>query len=442
MNQVLPPNNIDAENALLGAIMIDGDLIGDVLEIVPGQKCFFNVKNGQIFTTYCELYKLNTPIDFLSVATRYKSLFGAEDDNIEKMLIDLINEVPTSVNWATYAKLVSEFHLRRTMLAAASTAASIIYDTNIPLIEVISRVQNGIMSAVDGNEVRIQARSMKDLVGEHIDFIQSVSDRSLVVPTGFSQIDRSGVVYPSDFIILAARPGMGKTQIALLMAKHAAKHGRKVAFFSREMSGQQLLHRLVQTETGISVEDIRGKRIPEDKKNIWMECLGRLSEYPLTVSDVAGMSVATVRNVCRRLHATEGLDLVVIDYLQLLNPERATGNTNTDVSAISKALKDLARELDVPVIALAQLSRAVESRQNKRPLLSDLRDSGSIEQDADVVFFIYRDDYYNKEFSDQPEIVEVINEKKRHGGILPTMFYRFNKVTGTYTEQQMTSTKL
>jgi replicative DNA helicase len=242
-------------------------------------------------------------------------------------------------------------------------------------------------------------------------------DEFIGIPTGFTDLDRmlSGL-NKSDLVIIAARPGMGKTALQNAVALNAARrYDKRVAMFNLEMSGEQLVQRMIASETRIDSQRLRRGELADHEWAIFLEALGRLSETRIFIDDTPSITPMQLRTKCRRLHAEHGLDLIMIDYLQLMSAEHPTSNRVQEVSEISRELKGLARELDVPVVAAAQLSRAVEQRQNKRPMLSDLRDSGSIEQDADVVMFIYRDDYYNPDSSERPNIAEVNVAKHRNG---------------------------
>jgi replicative DNA helicase len=261
---------------------------------------------------------------------------------------------------------------------------------------------------------------VKQIAGEYLDRIQRLMEQGddvIGVPTGFTDLDRLlGGLNRSDLLILAARPGMGKTSLQNAIALTAAmRYGKRVAMFNLEMSGEQLVQRMIAAETRIDSQRLRRGQLHEHELPIFMEAIGRLSETRIFIDDTPSITTNQLRTKCRRLYAEHGLDLVIIDYLQLMSAEHSTNNRVMEISEISRGLKGLARELDVPVLAAAQLSRAVEQRQDKHPQLSDLRDSGSIEQDADIVMFIYRDEYYNPDTTERPNIAELTIAKHRNG---------------------------
>ncbi|MFW6182801.1 MAG: replicative DNA helicase, partial [Chloroflexota bacterium] len=252
---------------------------------------------------------------------------------------------------------------------------------------------------------------------DRVEELHERGDEMIGVPTGYSDIDRLlGGLNKSDLLIVAARPGMGKTAFQLGMALHAGmRHGKRVAMFNLEMSGEQLVQRMIAAETRIDSQRLRRGQLHEQEWPIFLEAIGRLSETRIFIDDTPSITPMQLRTKCRRLYAEHGLDLIMVDYLQLMQAERSINNRVQEISEISRGLKGLARELNVPVVTASQLSRAMENRQDKRPQLSDLRDSGSIEQDADIVMFIYRDEYYNPETTDRPNIAEINVAKHRNG---------------------------
>ncbi len=293
------------------------------------------------------------------------------------------------------------------------------YDEAEKIEIVIDRSEKTLFSISEARTTR-DLVPIKQIAHDYLEKIEELSKRGddvIGVPTGFVDLDRLlGGLNRSDLIIMAARPGMGKTSLQISCTLTAAiRFAKRVAIFNLEMSGEQLVQRMIASETRIDSQRLRRGDVREHEWPIFMETVGRLSETRIFIDDTPSITPMQLHTKCRRLHAEHGLDMIMIDYLQLMQTERASSNRVQEISEISRSLKGLARELDVPVVAAAQLSRAVEQRQDKRPLLSDLRDSGSIEQDADVVMFIYRDEYYNPDTTERPNIAEINIAKHRHG---------------------------
>jgi len=309
--------------------------------------------------------------------------------------------------------------LRRKLISAASTIANLAYDEAEDINVIIDRSESALFSISEQRTTR-DLVPIKQITSEYWDRIQRLMEQGndiIGVPTGFTDLDRLlGGLNRSDLIILAARPGMGKTSLQNAIALTAAmNYGKRVAIFNLEMSGEQLVQRMIAAQTRIDSQRLRRGQIHENEMKLFTETLGRLSETRIFIDDTPSITPNQLRTKCRRLYAEHGLDLVIIDYLQLMSAEHSTNNRVMEISEISRGLKGLARELDVPILAAAQLSRAVEQRQDKHPQLSDLRDSGSIEQDADIVMFIYRDEYYNPETTERPNIAELTIAKHRNG---------------------------
>lgn len=334
--------------------------------------------------------------------------------------MDLINAVPTAIHVEHYARIVERTSVLRKLIRAAGQIAQIAYEeTTEDIGEVIDRAEQVIFSVAERRAQRdlVAVRSLMGDVVDRIDFLYHHRGEILGVPTGFKLLDKMlGGLQRSDLIILAARPGVGKTSMAISLAQNAArKYGKRVAVFSLEMSNEQLVQRMLSAETGIDSQRLRlGEIQGEEEWHKLMEAAGALSDAPIFIDDTPAVSAMELRTKARRLYAEHDLDLIVVDYLQLMQGDRRSENRVQEISAISRGLKGLARELNVPVLALSQLSRAVETRQDKRPILSDLRESGSIEQDADVVLFIYREEMYNEE-TEKQNIADVIVAKHRNG---------------------------
>lgn len=414
----LPPHSIEAEEAVLGSLLIDPEAIYDVAGFLRAE-AFYRAQNRWIYEAIIALNERRDPIDFITLTEELRRRERLDELGGEAYVIDLLNAVPTSVNAASYARVVEAAATRRKMIQAAGVIANLAYEEAEDINVVIDRAEQTLFSISEQRTTR-DLMPIKQIAHEYLDRIQALHERGsdiVGVPTGFTDMDRLlGGLSKSDLVILAARPGMGKTSLQNAIALTAAmKHGKRVAIFNLEMSGEQLVQRMVAAETKIDSQRLRRGQLAEHEWPIFMEAIGRLSETRIFIDDTPSITPNQLRTKCRRLYAEHGLDLVLIDYLQLMQAERTTNNRVMEISEISRGLKGLARELDVPVLAAAQLSRAVEQRQDKRPLLSDLRDSGSIEQDADIVMFIYRDEYYNPETTERPNIAEVNVAKHRNG---------------------------
>lgn len=414
----LPPHSLDAEEAILGSLLIDPDAIYDVSTFLYPD-AFYKVQNKWIYEAMLSLNERREPLDLLTLTEELRKQEKLEDAGGEAYIINLVNAVPTSINAKHYGRLVEAASIRRKLISAASNIANLAYDEAEDINVVIDRSEQALFSVSEDRTTR-DLVPIRQITREYLERIESLNERGedvIGVPTGFTDLDRLlGGLNKSDLLILAARPGMGKTSLQNAIALTAAtRYGKRVAIFNLEMSGEQLVQRMLSAETRIDSQRLRRGQLYEHEWPIFMEAIGRLSETRIFIDDTPSITPNQLRTKCRRLYAEHGLDLIMIDYLQLMNSERSTNNRVMEISEISRGLKGLARELDVPVLAAAQLSRAVEQRQDKRPLLSDLRDSGSIEQDADIVMFIYRDEYYNPDTTERPNIAELNIAKHRHG---------------------------
>jgi replicative DNA helicase len=414
----IPPHSQEAEEAVLGSLLIDPDAIFDVASFLTPE-AFYRVQNRWIYQAILALSERREPLDFITLTEELRKREQLEEVGGEAYVIDLINSVPTSINARIYGRLVEAASVRRKMIAAAGTIANLAYDEAEDINVVIDRAEQTLFGISEQRTTRdlVPVKQIAHSYLERIEELRERGDDVIGVPTGFTDLDRLlGGLNKSDLIIIAARPSMGKTSLQNAMALTAARrHGKRVAMFNLEMSGEQLVQRMIAAETRIDSQRLRRGDLHEQEWPIFMEAIGRLSETHIFIDDTPSITPLQLRTKCRRLYAEHGLDLVMIDYLQLMQAERSTNNRVQEISEISRALKGLARELDVPVVAAAQLSRAVEQRQDKHPQLSDLRDSGSIEQDADVVMFIYRDEYYNPDTTERPNIAEVVVAKHRNG---------------------------
>ena len=414
----VPPNNIEAEEALLGSLLIDTDAIFEVASFLHAD-AFYLEKNRWVYQAILDLNEGHKPVDLITLSDELRRREQLDELGGEAYLIGLINLVPTSVNARSYGRIVEAAALRRRMIKAASTIANLAYEEDEDINVVIDRAEQSLFSVSEERTTRdlVPVRDIACSYLERIEELHARGDDVIGVPTSFTDLDRLlGGLNKSDLIIIAARPGMGKTALQLAIGQAAARRFEKrVAVFSLEMSGEQLIQRMIAAETRIDSQRLRRGDLEESEWPIFYESVGRLSLAQIFIDDTPSITPMQLRTKCRRLYAEHGIDLIMVDYLQLMQAERSQNNRVQEISEISRALKGLARELDVPVLANSQLSRAVEQRQDKRPQLSDLRDSGSIEQDADVVIFIYRDEYYNPDTSERPNIAEINIAKHRNG---------------------------
>ena len=415
----IPPQNIDAERALLGSIMTRPDVIYDVVDVVSG-KSFYSDRHKIIYETMLELFSKSQPIDLLSMASRLKEKELLERAGGNLYLTELLGSVPSAANAKHYAEIVQRKFMMRQLIMAAENITSLGYDEAQDMAEVLDRAEKQIFE-VSNSSFTHKFIELKEALGEaweRLDRLHKSKDNLRGLPTGFPELDNklSGL-QKSDLIILAARPSMGKTALALDIARQTAvNHQNTVGVFSLEMSSQQLVDRMLASEARVDAWKLRTGRLSvETEFEQIRDSLDRLSKAPIFIDDQPGSNILKMRSVARRLKSEKKLSLIIVDYLQLMIPTNARANDNMvqQVTEISRSLKTLARELDIPVLALSQLSRAVEQRGGK-PRLSDLRDSGSIEQDADVVMFIHREDKY-KENSEKPNIAEILIEKHRNG---------------------------
>ena len=417
MAERIPPHNEEAERSVLGAVMLNKDVLSEVLEEVSADD-FYNESHREIFKAIWELYKNNTAVDMLTVCEEHKKRKALEMAGGRAYIATLTAEVPSTVNAVEYAKIVAEKAILRQMIKTSEDITEKGYDAKMAAGEILDYAESGIFKIAQKRQKNDYAK-IQDVLLTNIKIIDAAAqnkDKIVGIPTGFKDIDeKTSGLQRSDLIIVAARPAMGKTAFALNIAQQSAvKAGSSVIIFSLEMSKEQLGQRLLAMQARVEMQKLKqGDLDRKDWDRITM-ALDELNNTKIVIDDTPGISVMEMRNKCRRLKAEQGLDLVVVDYLQLMSLQGKTDNRQQEISTISRNLKLLAREMDCPVIVLSQLSRAPEQRQDHRPILSDLRESGSIEQDADIVIFLYRDDYYN-ENTDKPGVCEVNIAKHRSG---------------------------
>lgn len=417
----VPPQNLEAEQSVLGAMLIDRNAIVSVSSLIIAED-FYSEKHHQLYAAITALFNRGEPVDLITVQDELKKRGHLDDIGGLAYLTSLVNLVPTTANADQYAVIVANKSTLRRLQTAARKIVDDCYatdDMDITLVE----AEKSIFEVTQKRTARGYSLLRDALVTayDHIEFLYNAKGSTTGISTGFRDLDNmTSGLQPSDLVIIAARPSVGKTAFTLNLARNAAVQSRAtVAFFSLEMSAEQLAMRLLASEAAVDAHRLRTGQLLDDDWSRLTAALGRLSEAPIFIDDTPNIPLMELRARARRIKAEHGLDLIMVDYLQLMSLAQRAGreqNRQQEISEISRTLKALARELKVPVIALSQLSRSVEQRQDKRPMLSDLRESGAIEQDADMVCFLYRDDYYNQE-SEKKNIVEVIISKQRNGPV-------------------------
>lgn len=416
----LPPQNLDAEASLLGSILIEKDAIIKIADIVNADD-FYDDRHGLIYTAVMDLYEARQPIDVVSLSNKLAAAEELERVGGASFITSLTTVVPTAAHVVHYASIVAHKATLRRLISAASDISNLGYDEQTGLDQLLDKAEQTIFEVSQKNLKQnfIPISSVLAESFERLNELHSNTGKLRGVPTGFKDLDRLlAGLQPSDLIILAARPSMGKTTFVMNIAHHvAAREGIPVGFFSLEVSKEQLIDQLLAIESGVDSWKLRTGALDDDDFPKLNEAMAELSEAPIFIDDSAITNVMEMRTKARRLQSEHGLGLIIIDYLQLISGgARSSEGRQQEVSEISRGLKGLARELGVPVIALSQLSRAVESRTPPIPQLADLRDSGSIEQDADVVMFIYREFYYNKQ-TDREHITDILIRKHRNGPV-------------------------
>lgn len=416
----LPPQNLDAEMSVLGCLMLDKDSIIRVADLIIADD-FYDNKHRTIYEAILELFEKNTSIDVLTVSNILEEKKQLEHVGGSSYLTTLVNTVPTAAHIVNYASIIRKKGTLRRLIGSATEITSLAYKEEGEVEHILDLAEQRLFQVSQKHLKQnfIPINSILHETFERIDELHRDKGKLRGVPSGFIDLDKLlGGFQKSDLIVLAARPSMGKTSLALDMVRNVAVHSKvPVGIFSLEMSKDQLVDRLLSAESNVNLWKIRTGMLNEDDFALLGEAMGTLSEAPIYIDDAAGANIMEVRTKARRLQTEHNLGLIVIDYLQLMSGGRNTNSDNRvqEVSEISRSLKILARELNIPVIALSQLSRGVEQRPDKVPQLSDLRESGSIEQDADVVMFIYREDMYKGKDSRRPNIAEIHIRKHRNG---------------------------
>ncbi len=415
----LPPQNLEAEQSVLGAMLIDGEAITTAAEILKPAD-FYKEAHEKIYQAILSLADEGEPVDLVTLSDKLRNEGLLEALGGADYLTELANVVPTAAHVHYYAKIVEEKSLLRQLIQASTRIVGMSYEEPDEVEKLLDEAERLIFEVSQRTSTQ-DFVPVKEVLMETFDKIENLYQNQgqvTGIPTGFIDLDQklSGL-QPSDLVVLAARPSMGKTTLALNMAQHiAARELSPVAIFSLEMSKDQLVQRMLCAEANINAHRLRTGNLASEDWPKLTNAIGPLSEAPIFIDDTPSISVMEMRAKARRLKAEHGLEVIFVDYLQLMQGQKNPENRQQEISQISRALKSLAKELNVPVVALSQLSRAVEQRQDKRPMLSDLLESGGIEANADVVLFIYRDDYYNRD-SERPNLAEVIVSKQRNGPV-------------------------
>lgn len=389
----VPPHSLIAEQTVLGSVLLDRDAVVAVVEFLRPEH-FYEEKHQQIFETVIDLYQEREPIDVVSVTERLKKKKAPKEIG-GGYLAELVNLVPTAAHAEHYGRLVRDNYTKRQLISAASKISDMAFDDSGDVRQILDTAESTVFS-LSQQHLRQVFVPVKEILAESFDRLDELHKSAGAlrgVPTGFADLDETlAGMQDSNLLILAARPGIGKTALALNIAQNAAfKYKLPVGFFSLEMSREELMDRLLVAQAEIDAWKMKTGRLDEEEFSRLSDAMGELYETPLYIDDTPGMSILEMRTKARRLQAEHGLRLIIVDYLQLARPVRSLDNRVQEVSEVSQGLKNLARELKVPVLALSQLSRQVESRGIKRPQLADLRESGAIEQDADVVMFMWRE---------------------------------------------------
>src|SRR5690554_2861387 len=421
----VPPQNLDAERSALGAMFLDKEAIYRAMEILRPDD-FYKDAHRYIYQTVLDLANKGEPVDLVTVTEALRQNKRLDEVGGVAYLTELANAVPTAAHIDHYARIVEEKSLLRQLIHAAGEIMAASYESREEVEEILDEAERRIFSVANRRSGR-SISSLKQILieaFEQIEYLYESKGAVTGVPTGFADFDRiTAGLQPSDLIILAARPSMGKTTLALNIAENAAVRLKiPVAVFSLEMSKEQLAIKLLCAEAGVNNQRIRTGDLTEEDWPRLSHALGRLSEAKIFIDDSPNISAWEIRAKARRIKSEHGLGLIIIDYLQLMQGRYRTENRQQEVSEISRSLKALARELSTPVVALSQLSRAVEQRPGKKPSLADLRESGSLEQDADLVCFLYREDYYDPE-TEKKNITELIVAKHRNGPTGKVEFY-------------------
>ncbi len=428
----VPPHDEDAEQAVLGSMLTDNDAVMAAVEVLK-EDAFYREDNKVIYQAILNLYSKSEPIDIITLKDELESMGKFEQVGGFEYLASLPDKVPTTANVQKYIKIVEEKSVLRNLIKTANEIIELGYNPTEDVEDIMDGAEKKIFDIMQSKNTKSYT-PIKDVLVESFTNLEKLYNQKqhvTGVPTQFYDLDdKTAGLHGSELILVAARPAMGKTAFALNIATNAALRANvPVAIFSLEMSKDQLVNRMLCSEAMVDSNKVRTGKLDEEDWTKLAEAIGPLSEAGVYIDDTPGISVMEIRTKCRKLKMEKNIGLVVIDYLQLISgSNKRNGSREQEISEISRSLKVLAKELNVPVIALSQLSRAVEQRDDHRPMLSDLRESGAIEQDADIVMFLYRDDYYNKE-SAEKDIAEVIIAKQRGGSTGTVKLYWMGNYT-------------
>lgn len=417
MNDSFAPKSLEAEEAVIGAILLNPTAFITIASFLKATD-FYSLRHAYIWEAFLRLNERGQSLDLLLVGEELDTQQRLADVGGLPYLIQLANNTPSAFNVEAYGRIVERTAVRRRLIQVADEIKALAIDENSTLDNVIDEAESRLFSVTE-SQIKRQFVPMREALSgyyDHMEQLLMARGGAVGVPTGFRDLDQLlGGFQRSDLLVFAGRPGMGKTSFLLTIALNAARVGARVAIFTMEMGVEQITQRIVSMESGINVQKLRLAQLTPSEVARFTEVVGRLSELPIFIDDTPALNPLDIRTKARRLSHEYGLDMIIVDYMQLMNAGKGYENNRVqEISYISRSLKELARELNVPLISAAQLSRAVEQRQDKHPVLSDLRESGSIEQDADIVMFLYRDEVYN-ELTEFPNQAEVIVSKHRNG---------------------------
>ncbi len=425
----VPPQNLEAEMSVLGSMIMEEEAIAQAIEFLA-EESFYHAAHRHIFSAILDLYDKGIAVDLITLTEQLRKPGNLEKVGGAAYLTSLINSVPTAANVEYYARIVQEKAILRGLINTATKIVTESYKDQQEVDLFLDKVESLIFN-ISQRRIRQDFVHLSELIHDSIELAETLTQRKQLVtgvPTGFTDFDAlTSGLQPSDLIVIAGRPSMGKSALAVNIALHAGVEKKiPVAFFSMEMSKEQLVQRMLCSEARVDAHKLRTGFLKSQAFTHLTNAAGRLAESPVFIDDSPGISSLEVRAKARRLKSKENIGLIIIDYLQLMQGRLRTENRQQEISEISRSLKSLARELSVPVIALSQLSRAVESREPPRPRLADLRESGAIEQDADLVAFLYREEYYKKETDENRGIAE-LNIAKQRNGPVQTIKLTFSK---------------
>jgi replicative DNA helicase len=434
----IPPQNVDAEQSALGACLIEQSALARVVEILPEPSDFYKSSHQIIYAAMLKLYEKGEPVDLITLTNELRNGNKLDDAGGASYLTHLIDSVPTAANAEYYSTIIKEKAILRNLIGAGTSIVQMGYREDEPAEAIVDRAEQEIFGIAQKRMIYdfVPLKKVMTAAFEKIEELYARKAHVTGMSTGYRELDNYTAGFQrSNLIIFAARPGMGKTAICLNMAQYlATREKQPVAIFSLEMSKEELAMRLLCSEARIDAQRLRTGYLEESDWPRLTRAMNILCDAPIYIDDTAGLSVMEMRSKARRLKSKSGIELLIIDYIQLIRGSTRTENRNQEISEISRSLKGLSKELNIPIIAISQLSREVEKRQDKRPMLSDLRESGAIEQEADMVIFIYRDDYYNPH-SEKKNKAEVIIAKQRSGP-LATVDLIFLKQFTTFVSEE------